>query len=521
MVLKRRILLLKTGLWIVGFTPLAWVLYRFFFRDGLGVNPIAEAQLWGGLTALTFLLATLSITPLRRLTKWNDLQKVRRLVGLFAFFYITLHFFIWIGLDQFFAWTYILEDIAERPYILVGFTAFLLLIPVAVTSTKGWIRRLGKRWVTLHRLVYVSALLGVIHFFWITKADDRWPTVALAVWGVLLALRAAWWLKSRSEPARRRGIRRDVLPIMKMSALAIPVFTLCAGCASPGAKVLNAPASVGGPVEAVPADPEAFMVYTGDGRPASVAEIVAAMDGVSVMLVGEEHDDSIGRQVEAQLLEEALRRWQPRPVVLSLEMFERDVQGVVDEYMSGLITEPYFLAGSRPLPEYRTAYRSMVEFANENNLHVVAANAPRRYVNMVSRLGEVSLARLPPEALRSLPPMPLPDPSTAYQARFDSVMSGPAQHDEMPLHIFDGQRLWDAGMGSAVAAALFDRPDALVIHYAGVFHVERRLGTAEALLHYRPQTTFLVVSIRVAADPAAFDAREHTGLGDFVVLTRR
>ena len=97
MVLKRRIRLFKTGLWILGLTPLAWVFHRFFLGDGLGVNPVAEAQLWGGLTSLTFLLAALSITPLRRLTGWNDLQKVRRLVGLFAFFYVTLHFTIWIG----------------------------------------------------------------------------------------------------------------------------------------------------------------------------------------------------------------------------------------------------------------------------------------------------------------------------------------------------------------------------------------------------------------------------------------
>ena len=210
MVLKRRIRLLKTGVWILGFTPLTWVFHRFFLGDGLGVNPVAEAQLWGGLTSLTFLLATLSITPLRRLTGWNDLQKVRRLVGLLAFFYVTLHFLIWIGLDQFFAWRYILEDIAERPYIMVGFTAFVLLVPVAVTSTKGWIRRLGKRWVTLHRLVYLSALLGVIHFFWITKADDRWPTVAVAVWIVLMSLRLVWWLKSRTQPARARRMGRSV-----------------------------------------------------------------------------------------------------------------------------------------------------------------------------------------------------------------------------------------------------------------------------------------------------------------------
>ena len=197
MVLKRRVLLLKIALWVLGFTPLAWALYRFFLGDGFGVNPIAELQLWGGLSSLTALLLTLSVTPLRRLTGWNDLQKARRLIGLFAFFYVTVHFLIWIGLDQTFDWRYIVEDIAERPYILVGFIGFVLLVPLALTSTKGWIRRLGRRWVTLHRLVYLSTLLGIVHFFWITKADDRWPMFALGIWAALMVLRLAWWLRSR------------------------------------------------------------------------------------------------------------------------------------------------------------------------------------------------------------------------------------------------------------------------------------------------------------------------------------
>lgn len=506
MVLKRRILLLKTGVWILGLTPLVWVFHRFFLGDGLGANPVAEAQLWGGLTSLTFLLSGLSITPLRRLTGWNDLQKVRRLVGLFAFFYVTLHLLIWIGLDQFFAWRYILEDIAERPYIMVGFTGFVLLIPVAVTSTKGWIRRLGKRWVTLHRLVYVSALLGVIHFFWITKADDRWPTVALAVWVVLMSLRSVWWLlKSGIQPT---GAKKAFLVV----CAALPVSTACVSRAS---TVLNAPE-----YSVVEADPGSFRVYAGDGRPASLPELVTALGSVSVLFVGEEHDDSIAHRVKLLMLEEGTRRWQPRPVVLSLEMFEQDVQEVVDEYVGGFITEPYFLAASRPWAEYRTAYRPLVEFAKARGLRVLAANVPRRYVDMVSRGGEGSLEDLPREAFRFLPQLPLPAASAAYRARFDSAMSGPAQHDDMPPNIFDGQRLWDAGMASAVAAALGGRPDALVIHVVGGFHVERRLGLAEALLQYRPRTTFLVVSIRKAADPATFDVSEHAGLGDFVVLTR-
>ena len=210
MVLKRRILVLKTGVWILGLTPLGWAIYRFFLGDGFGVNPIAELQLWGGLSSLTALLVTLSITPLRRVTGRNDLQKIRRLVGLFAFFYITLHFFIWIGLDQTFDWFYIRKDLIKRPYILIGFTGFLLLTPLAATSTKASIRRLGKRWVTLHRLIYVSTLLAVIHFFWVTKADDRWPTVCLSVWTLVMTMRLIWWMRARRAPARARGIRPEL-----------------------------------------------------------------------------------------------------------------------------------------------------------------------------------------------------------------------------------------------------------------------------------------------------------------------
>lgn len=203
MVLKRRIVLLKTGLWILGVTPILWALYRFFLGDGFGADPIAKLQLWAGATSLTALLVTLAVTPLRRLTGLNDLQKARRLIGLFAFFYVALHFLIWIGLDQTFDWEYILEDLTERPYIIVGFLGFVLLVPLAVTSTRGWIRRLGKRWVTLHRLVYVATLLGIVHFFWVTKADDTWPTFCLGIWAVAMALRLAWWLRSprRAVPA--------------------------------------------------------------------------------------------------------------------------------------------------------------------------------------------------------------------------------------------------------------------------------------------------------------------------------
>jgi sulfoxide reductase heme-binding subunit YedZ len=156
------------------------------------VNPVEEIDHYTGDVTLVMLLVVLAVTPVRGLTGWNIIQKVRRLIGLFAFFWVCLHFLVWIGLDQFFAWQYIGEDLVERPYIVVGFAAFLLLLPMALTSTRGWIRRLGKNWTRLHRAVYPAVLLGIVHYFWITKADDRWPTRALIVWLVLMAYRVPW-----------------------------------------------------------------------------------------------------------------------------------------------------------------------------------------------------------------------------------------------------------------------------------------------------------------------------------------
>jgi methionine sulfoxide reductase heme-binding subunit len=135
---------------------------------------------------------TLTITPARRLTGLNHLVRLRRPLGLFAFFYATLHLAIYVGLDQFFAWEFILEDVLERPFITVGFTAWLLLLPLAVTSTRGWIVRLGRSWVLLHKLIYLAAPLGVIHYFWRVRADTRAPLLFAATLLILLALRIRW-----------------------------------------------------------------------------------------------------------------------------------------------------------------------------------------------------------------------------------------------------------------------------------------------------------------------------------------
>jgi sulfoxide reductase heme-binding subunit YedZ len=175
-----------------------WLVWRGF-TDRLGANAIEEVLHRLGDTSLILLLVTLSVTPVRRLTGWNDLAPLRRPIGLFAFFYLTVHFLWYAVIDEGLAFEFIVEDVVERPYILVGFTAWLLLIPLAITSTKGWIRRLKKNWQRLHRLVYVSTGLGLLHFYWQVKADTYWPIVAITVMVVLMLLRIR-----RKKPRRAR-----------------------------------------------------------------------------------------------------------------------------------------------------------------------------------------------------------------------------------------------------------------------------------------------------------------------------
>jgi sulfoxide reductase heme-binding subunit YedZ len=142
-----------------------------------------------GLWGLRFLLLTLAISPLRRVSGWNWLQRFRRMLGLFVFFYISLHFLTWVWLDQQLDWSKIAADIVKRPYVTLGFTAWLLLVPLAATSTRGMMRRLGRRWQRLHRLVYVAGVLGVLHFIWLVKADLLQPLIYASLLLILLAVR--------------------------------------------------------------------------------------------------------------------------------------------------------------------------------------------------------------------------------------------------------------------------------------------------------------------------------------------
>jgi methionine sulfoxide reductase heme-binding subunit len=190
---------LKPAVFTGALVPLAALLIRAA-RGTLSANPIAEILNQFGLLTLIFLIATLTLTPLRKLFGWTWPIRIRRMVGLFAFFYASLHFLTYIGVDQNFHWNAILADIVKRKFIFVGFTAFLCLVPLAITSTNGMVRRLGiVRWQRLHRLAYVAPSLGVIHFVWRVKKDLTQPATYGVVLAVLLAFRIMDAVRSRGK----------------------------------------------------------------------------------------------------------------------------------------------------------------------------------------------------------------------------------------------------------------------------------------------------------------------------------
>jgi sulfoxide reductase heme-binding subunit YedZ len=183
----------KVAVFLLALAPLAWLAAR-----PLGPNPIETITHATGDWTLRFLVLTLAVTPLRKLLGIPELIRYRRMLGLFAFFYGTLHFLTYLWLDKFFDTADMIKDVAKRPFITAGFTGFVLLVPLALTSTAGWIRRLGgKRWRMLHRLVYASALAGVVHYYWLVKSDVRGPLLYCALVVVLLL-----W---RTRPASARA----------------------------------------------------------------------------------------------------------------------------------------------------------------------------------------------------------------------------------------------------------------------------------------------------------------------------
>jgi len=198
--------LIKPAVFLVCLVPFLSLLWRAFEIGGagLGTNPIERIQDTLGQWGLRFLLITLAVTPLRDWFNAPWLIQLRRMLGLYAFFYVLMHFLNWLILDQGLYWSGILIDIAKRPFITIGFAALVLLVPLAVTSTNGMMRRLGKRWKQLHRLIYLIVLLGIWHYYWQVKADVREPLIYLAIAMVLLGWRL--W-KRRPQTLRAERVK--------------------------------------------------------------------------------------------------------------------------------------------------------------------------------------------------------------------------------------------------------------------------------------------------------------------------
>lgn len=193
----------KPVLFALGLAPLAWLMFRVL-TGRLSPEPIEDITFATGEWGLRFVLITLAVTPLRALSGVNALIRLRRMLGLFAFFYVCLHFATYIVLEQFFDWSAIVEDIAKRTYILVGFAGFVLMVPLAATSTNAMLKRLGgRRWKRLHKLVYVSAVAGVVHFLWLVKSDITEPAVYALILAALLGYRVYARTKNPTEPRTR------------------------------------------------------------------------------------------------------------------------------------------------------------------------------------------------------------------------------------------------------------------------------------------------------------------------------
>lgn len=290
-----------------------------------------------------------------------------------------------------------------------------------------------------------------------------------------------------------------------------------------------------------------YRAFDSKGQAVTLQAIIDSLESADVLLVGETHDNAVAHLLETELLRRADERFgaaspKRRDVALSLEMFERDVQTVLDEYLAGLITERHFLLSSRPWRNYETDYRPLIEYARARRLPVIAANAPARYVSRVSSQGPQSLAALSKDVLRDwLPPLPFPPASEAYAAKFNRFMSGsvaaaPA-HTPAPastqtaapaaaqvsahgsLHLLEAQTLRDASMAYRIAEFLKRGRDPLVIHVNGTFHSEERMGVPEQLARYRAKARSVVVTIVPDEGFPDFDASRLARLGDFVIIT--
>jgi uncharacterized iron-regulated protein len=282
---------------------------------------------------------------------------------------------------------------------------------------------------------------------------------------------------------------------------------------------------------------DAYRVFRADGSPAALEDILRAAQSQSVVFLGENHDDPTAHKLQAEIFRR-LFETRGAPMALSLEMFERDVQPVLNEFLAGLIPEDQFLAASRPWKNYKTDYKPLVDFAKEKKLPVIAANAPRRYVSRVGREGAAGLEVLSPAAKQWIAPLPYAEASPPYgekflklmeemreqarkQAEEDAKKSGkPApQHPQRdPRKSLESQSLWDATMAFSIAEHLLREPAAQVVHLNGSFHTDQGLGIPDHLRRYRPGTSMLVVTIVSEKSFPNFEP-SMKDRGDFIVVT--
>ena len=199
---RRQLVAIKAAIFALCLVPFAHLVWGVAY-DALGANPVEAVTHSTGWWTLFLLCATLGVTPLRRATGANWLLRLRRMLGLYAFFYVTLHFLTYVWLDQWFDLVAIAANVLKRPYITVGFTAFLLLIPLAATSTDAMQRRLGRNWQRVHRFIYLIAAFGVLHFWWLVKRDITQPAIFALVLSALLGVRLYWSWRRHASPARR------------------------------------------------------------------------------------------------------------------------------------------------------------------------------------------------------------------------------------------------------------------------------------------------------------------------------
>jgi uncharacterized iron-regulated protein len=263
-----------------------------------------------------------------------------------------------------------------------------------------------------------------------------------------------------------------------------------------------------------------YRIFDAGGNPTNIDKLIEEIGKSDVVFLGEQHDDTVAHALQLKIFISLHEKYgSQRKPVLSMEMFERDVQTVLNEYLKNQISETHFLSSSRAWGNYKTDYRPLIEFAKEKNIQVIAANAPRRYVNMVSRLGRDSLEQLSPEAKKWLAPLPFGEPSPAYAKKFNALMGSQTEVINPHNPMLASQTLWDATMAYSIAEKLRQNKKALILHLNGSFHTENRLGTVEHLLKNRPKTKILVVTMRYENNFADFDKTKHANLGDFVILT--